>query len=593
MPDPSKPGSSMESSNDIDMTSSASDIVMPSDTSDINMASDASDSGTSPIEKIPLEVLSYALSFIPDRASIRAAMLSGPKLYNAFKQRPAYIASCVLFNSMEEPVHREAIVTYNMKMAKWKGLKAGIKAINRVYSSEQQRIFSQFLTFDRVKQMWRLHKAVEYFAERLPSSLIQKHPVVKYKDAFSINTNVRVRFQRTLYRLDAFLKITKLMIASHLHDNHGKNRAPTEEEHKEAHWVHCLHELEEHRILKAFHSQYSAVEIEQLTSICGILVTEIAPSFNTFLERDIELGTQLPYYISHALCPGSMSLIAQGLPFLKDFLTAGSRIERAKVMRKINPPIDWNPHLPTRPPFPGNDEQLTCVVHDYEGAPGKWARMDTPGFIMRTPFIKDPDPGPENAWHILSRYAIFLNDFDGEVTPYQPLPWGYVFWDIGMFDKAQFTNIRIEHHNESGFNLDASHPIHATWQALAKWDSHMATDRLLMSCQEKVYLKNRGKTGYFNFDSWIMSAEVNMFQRLNSLPRGDLENALRHIETPELLQQFLITMEASHPDIVQIAIDLSAAGTLNALVVGTPAGPPVPESDDDVDDDGDGEDDAN
>ncbi|CZR38998.1 uncharacterized protein FPRO_05810 [Fusarium proliferatum ET1] len=579
MSEHSKPGSSAESSNDIDMASYTSEIDMVSDTSDIEMASDASGDETSPIEKLPPEVLSYALSFLPDRASIRAAMLSGSKLYNAFKQRPAYITSCVLFNSMEEPVYREAVVTFNMKMAEWQGLKAGIKAINRVYSSEQQRIYSQFLTLDRVKKMWRLHKAVEYFAKRLPSSLIKKHPVVKYRGAFSINTNVRVRFQRALYRLDACLNIMKLMIASHLHDNHGMNRPPTEEEHKEAHWVHCLKDLEEHRILKAFHSQYSAVEIEQLTSICGILVTEIAPSFNTFLERDIELGTQLPYYISHALCPGSMSLIAQGLPFLKDFLTAGSRIERARVMRSINPPIDWNPHLPTRPPFPGNDEHLTCVVHDYEGAPGKWARMDTPDFMMRTPFIKDPDPGPENAWHILSRYAIFLNESDGEVTTYQSLPWGYVFWDIDMFDKAEFINIRIEDHNESGFTLNASHPIHATWQPLAKWDSHTATDRLLMSCQQKVRLKNRGQTGYFNYDSWIMSAEASMFHQLHSMSREDLQNFVQSVETPELLQQFLINMEASHPDIVQMAIDLSAAGALNALVA------PAPDEDDEDEDD--------
>ncbi|KAF5974893.1 hypothetical protein FCOIX_7987 [Fusarium coicis] len=600
MSDPSKPGSSMESSNDIDMTSYTSDIDMASDTSDINTVRETGDTETSPIEKIPPEVLSYALSFIPDRASIRSAMLSGPKLYNAFKQRPAYIASCVLFNSMEEPVYQEAVVTFNMKMAEWSGLKAGIKAINRVYSSEQQRIYSQFLKFDRVEEMWRLHKAVEYFAQRLPSSLIENHPVVKYKNAFSINTNVRVRFQRTLYRLNACLKITKLMIASHLHDNHGKNRPPTEEEHKEAHWVHCLKDLEEHRILKAFHNQYSAVEIEQLTSICGILVTEIAPSFNTFLERDIELGTQLPYYISHALCPGSMSLIAQGLPFLKDFLTAGSRIERATIMRSINPPIDWNPHLPTRPPFPGNDEQLTCVVHDYEGAPGKWARMDTPDFMMRTPFIKDPDPGPENAWHILSRFAIFMNEFDGDVTPYQPLPWGYVFWDIDMFDKAEFTNIRIEHHNESGFTLDASHPIHATWQPLAKWDSRTATDLLLMSCQQKVYLKNRGETGYFNFDSWAMSAEANTLQQLDDMSGEEVRNLLRNISTPELLQQFLIEMEASHPDIVQMAVDLAAAGAVTALFPSTSTGPPVPGDDDDDDDyndsdsdEDDSEDDAN
>ncbi|RKK71623.1 hypothetical protein BFJ69_g10782 [Fusarium oxysporum] len=565
MSDPSKPGSSMESSNDIDM------------------ASDTSDNKMSPIEKIPPEVLSYALSFIPDRASIRAAMISGPTLYNAFKQRQAYIASCILFNSMDEPVYREAIVTFNMKIAEWKGVKAGIKAINRVYSSEQQRIYSQFLTFDRVKEMWRLHKAVEYFAERLPSSLIRKHPVVKYKNAFSINTNVRVRFQRALYRLDACLKITELMIASQLHDNHGKNRAPTEEEHKEAHWVHCLKDLEEHRILKAFHSQYSAVEIEQLTSICGMLVTEIAPSFNTFLERDIELGTQLPYYITHALCPGSMSLISQGLPFLKDFLTAGSRPLRAKVMRRINPPIDWNPNLPTKPPFPGNDEQLTCIVHDYEGTPGKWARMDTPDFMMRTPFVKDPDPGPECAWHVLSRYAIFLNEFDEEVTPYQSLPWGYVFWDIDMFEKAEFTHIRIEHHNDFGFTLEANHPIHDSWQPLAKWDSNMATDRLLMSSQEKVYLKNRGETGYFNFDSWILETEAHLFQELNNMPREVLANAMRDMATPELLQQFFQTIEAQHPEIVQMAIDLSTAGVGNAWVAGTLTETPVPEDENEDD----------
>ncbi|KAI1040217.1 hypothetical protein LB505_005404 [Fusarium chuoi] len=90
---------------------------MASYASDIDMASDASGNETPPIEKVPPEVLSYALSFLPDRASIRAAMLSGPKLYNAFKQRPAYISSCVLFNSMEEPVYREAVNGRASKLA--------------------------------------------------------------------------------------------------------------------------------------------------------------------------------------------------------------------------------------------------------------------------------------------------------------------------------------------------------------------------------------------------------------------------------------------------------------------------------------------
>jgi hypothetical protein len=278
-----------------------------------------------------------------------------------------------------------------------------------------------------------------------------------------------------------------------------------------------------------------------------------------------------------------MSLIAQGLPFLKDFLTAGSRPLRAKVIRRINPPIDWNPNLPTRPPFPGNDEQLTCIVHDYEGTPGKWARMDTPDFMMRTPFIKDPDPGPECAWHVLSRYAIFLNESEGEVVPYQSLPWGYVFWDIDMFEKAEFTHIRMEHHNEFGFTLDASHPIHDSWHPLAKWSSNMATDRLLMSSQEKVYLKNRGETGYFNFDSWILGTEAHLFQELDNMPREVLAEAMRDMATPELLQQFFQTMEAQHPEIVQMAIDLQTVGVANAWVAGTQTEPTVPEDENEDD----------
>ncbi|KAF4340612.1 hypothetical protein FBEOM_5458 [Fusarium beomiforme] len=541
------------------------------------LKSDMSDKKTSVIETVPLDVLSYALSFVPNRESIRSVILSGPKLYNAFKQRQAYIASCVLFNTMEEPVYQEAIVTFNMKMAEWEGQKAGIEAINRVYSSEQRRIYRQFLTFDRVKEMWRLHKAVEYFAQRLPSTLILKHSVVKYKNAFSITPTVRIRFQRALYRLDAYLKVMELMVTSQLDDNQGLNRDPTEQEPKEAHWIHCLKELVEHRIMKTFQSQYSAVEVEQLSSITGLLVNEFAPSFNTFLERDIELGTQLPYYISHPMCPGSMSIIAQGIPFMKDFLTAGSRLLRAKFIRKINPPIDWNPHLPTRPPFPGNDEKLTCVVHDYEGEPGKWAKMDTPDFIMRTPLVKDPDPGPECAWHVLSRYAVFLNENGGEIYPFQSLPWGYVFWDIDMFEKAEFTHIRMEHHNEFGFTLPTTHPIHKHWNPLAKWNTNEATDRLLLSVQEKVHLMNHGQTGYFNFDSWILETEARLYQELDRMPREQLTEALSEVATPEALQQFLQTMEAQHPEIIQMAVDLQTAGVANTWVAGTLTEPPGPE----------------
>lgn len=236
------------------------------------------------LDNMPIEVISHMLSFLPNKASIRAAMLSCSKLYNTYKNSQAYIASCILFNTMDESVYREVVTTFNLKKKAWRGAKSGVKAVYRVYSSEERdAIHSQYLTFDQVKEMWRLHKSIEYFAHRIPTSLMRNHPVVKTKGAFSIAPSVRARFQRALYRLDAFVKLLQTMIATFCHDNDGENREVVDSELKEAHWIHCLKELEEHRIIKAFHCQYSAVEIEQMSSICGLLITEIAPSRFPFL----------------------------------------------------------------------------------------------------------------------------------------------------------------------------------------------------------------------------------------------------------------------------------------------------------------------
>jgi hypothetical protein len=210
-----------------------------------------------------------------------------------------------------------------LKKKAWVGAKAGVKAVYRVYSTEERdAIHSQYLTFDQVKEMWHLHKSIDYFAHRIPTSLMRSHPVVKTKGAFSITPFVRARFQRALYRLDAFVKLLQTMIATFCDDNDGENREVVDSELKEAHWIHCLKELEEHRIIKAFHCQYSAVEIEQMSSICGLLITEIAPSMflfafihltplEKFLTAHVQLSTPLSSMIS---CGARNCLTTSAIP---------------------------------------------------------------------------------------------------------------------------------------------------------------------------------------------------------------------------------------------------------------------------------------
>ncbi|KAG7433732.1 hypothetical protein Forpi1262_v003972 [Fusarium oxysporum f. sp. raphani] len=67
------------------------------------------------------------------------------------------------------------------------------------------------------------------------------------------------------------------------------------------------------------------------------------------------------------------------------------------------------------------------------------------------------------------------------------------------------------------------------------------------------------------------------------MPREVLANSMRDMATPELLQQFFQTIEAQHPEIVQMAIDLSTAGVGNAWVAGTLTETPVPEDENEDD----------
>ncbi|KAF4995197.1 hypothetical protein FGRMN_5335 [Fusarium graminum] len=504
------------------------------------------------LENMPLEVISHMLSFLPNRTAIRAAMQSCSKLYSAFENRKAYIASCVLFNSMNESVYREAITTLNLKNAEWKGVKAGIETVYRVYSMQERDVLhSQYLTFDRVKEMWRLHKSIAYFARRIPKSLIRKHPVVKYKGAYSITASVRARFQRALYRLDAFVNLMKTTISSLCYDNGGENRDPTDEELEEAHWVHCLRELEEHRMIKAFDCQYSATEIEQLNSICGLLITEIAPCFNTFLQHDIELGAKVPYYITEPESPATMSLIEQGIPFLYDFLTAGSRRVRSKFMDAVKPPINWKSYVSTRPPFPRIDEQLACVIHDEEGEPAKWAHMAIPDFVTRTPFIKDPDAGPECAFAALSRFSgLFLpeeHDAEPGFPPFQCLAWGYVFWDLEMLEKGRLSGINEKDRINNGFTVKMGHPIDSQWNALAKYQKPEATDKLLVSHELKNSLVDNGHTGYFDWEKFESDPET-----LAAIT-DDVD------ATTQVLVDALRTMPMTHVDMTTLMLDLDMA----------------------------------
>ncbi|RBR23067.1 uncharacterized protein FIESC28_04062 [Fusarium coffeatum] len=468
---------------------------------------------------LPIEILSHSLSFLPNRRPVRNAITSCSALHDAFKNKPSYIASCVLFNSMSDGVFEEACVVNNLKNESWKGAKAGIKAIHRAYNSRM--IPGRDLTFENVKEMWKLHKAVVYFGRQIPRTLINENPVTSQKDYFYVTRLVRSRFQRALYRFSAYLDIMEKLRASPLHDHGGKSRPLTEAEKVEAPAVTSLSGLDDHRVLLAWHSHYCTVEIEQVSGICGLLINQIAPTFNDFLEHDVELGSRLHKYIVHPQQPRSMSPIALGLPFLHKFMTAPARTLQQDVIYPVLEHVEWNPRDISRIPFPSTDEALNAKVFETDARPGMWANEPLLECIIRTPFFKDPDKGP-------------------------PLPWGYVFWDLNMLENAGFKNINMEDRINS--DLDVTFPEgHFDREApcpLERYGSNRATELLFFAQHEKHLMRKRGETGYFNFEAFCESVKDRLVSNMPGIPEGIMGGLLDVVPAEHGLNGLLEYMAA-------------------------------------------------
>ncbi|KAJ3530857.1 hypothetical protein NM208_g9136 [Fusarium decemcellulare] len=441
---------------------------------------------SSALEALPLDTLSYALSFLSDKASLRAALISCPALYNAFKHREAYIASSVLFQSMDEGVYQEAVVAFNLKLETWSGAKACVEAINRFFEKERT-IAAEHLAFPKVQSMWRLHRSIEYLANEIVRSVKAEHPTVKdFTDLQPTAADI-YRVQRAFYRLDMYLTIFTTTHGSWLDDNGGKNRTLTKDEMEEAHWAHCLAGLEKHRVKKAFCSNFSIVEIEQLMCIRDMLMVHVAPVYNDFAEHDIAMGIYMPYYIRDTVGLPARALISLGLNFIFDFMTAPTRLKRSRVAKEgIN-------RFPRPPVFELSpleiDEQLAVDTHQLSGEDFDEGFSYYFEDVQRKAFHDDGDAGPEWAFEAWA-----------ESNKNEARLWGYVFWNLRTYEPE----VRDKEADSKSF-FDPYNYYHE-WDPFEKW-TDKAEELFNTSFDARISLRKQGKSGFFDFETFKLTHE--------------------------------------------------------------------------------------
>ncbi|KAJ4183527.1 hypothetical protein NW755_009562 [Fusarium falciforme] len=191
--------------------------------------------------KIPIEIISHTLSFLPDKKSLLNSILTCRVFNNAYNLRKTYIASSILIRPMHQSVYEEAVIFYHLIREQWHGARAGIQAIHCVFAKErildeEQLPVNQRMTMKGIKDMHFFHDNVEWWANRITTNLKRDHPVLSGHDSpFQLTPDVVNRFKRAIYRLYMYIDVMDKAIASACADNGGHNRTIAEAEREGAH----------------------------------------------------------------------------------------------------------------------------------------------------------------------------------------------------------------------------------------------------------------------------------------------------------------------------------------------------------------------
>ncbi|KAL2677185.1 hypothetical protein Neosp_010953 [[Neocosmospora] mangrovei] len=193
------------------------------------------------LAKIPVEIISHTLSFLPDRESLLNSILTCKDFHNAYNLRKTYIASTILISPMPQSVYEEAAIYYHLTREQWHGARACVQAIHRVFAKkrtldEEQLPVNQRMTIEDIKTMHFFHENAEWWANRIATNLKRDHPVLSgHTSPFQVTPTVLNRFKRAIYRLYMYIDIMDKANASSCADNGGHNPPLSEAEREGAH----------------------------------------------------------------------------------------------------------------------------------------------------------------------------------------------------------------------------------------------------------------------------------------------------------------------------------------------------------------------
>ncbi|KAI8658824.1 hypothetical protein NCS55_01160400 [Fusarium keratoplasticum] len=236
-----------------------------------------------------------------------------------------------------------------------------------------------------------------------------------------------------------------------------------------------------------------------MINVCELLVAEMAPSINRFIDQDIELGALMPAYVD---CEAAgMPMVVQGLGLMRDFINARTYNQRYTLMQTVNSD-DWRPERSVRARFPLGDLQLFYDYHHCGLTPEDLKELvnePDPLWVSRVPFHDDGDIGPQWAWRKFNaRSALFGGEF--YQTAHVARPWGYVFWDHRMLEAGGLIRLNEDATRDLMPTVDPRHRIYTLWCPFLIWRTVEACRKIRLAYYVKAALRTWGRTGWFDAD---------------------------------------------------------------------------------------------
>ncbi|KAI1288285.1 hypothetical protein F5Y03DRAFT_404932 [Xylaria venustula] len=352
----------------------------------------------SSMERMPIELVRMILSSLSDVESLRAAVISCPVFYHAFRNAEKSITGDVLLNQIDVSVLPDAMAARESSELFDPSKKEGPFEIVTGFITQTIRprpTPPRSWSLIEALRLARVHRCVERLTNQFAQVTLSTGRAACNTPP-GITLQERHRIQRALYRFEVYrnlfgLKYIRMFFAAFLHDDN-------------------------HPLLKFFGS-FAPWEIEQLGCVHDFLVGAVWSVSNPTLA------------LSHARIKYSQWMSDS---LIQNVLSLGLQKVDKIIRTEIYEECEQDRLLPHESLFYLTDG----FRHANKESHGFWLRNTDPNVDLlhiKQPLYADPDSGPADIW----RWAHYRESWHNWV--YQEnretfRRWGYVMWDRSRLD---------------------------------------------------------------------------------------------------------------------------------------------------------------